>query len=674
MNEHNETTRNDRQDREQRQMPPLADRNASAPRSTQLPTDATQRIYVDSQARPRAPRQDSPAQRRTPTTGNANRSRPSSASGNRNGGRKPQQKKPALFGGKFNNTTIALFAVAGVLLIGIIVALFFLFAEPADNGLILNNVYVAGVNIGGMTPAEAKAAVEEATKDTYTQLDMTVEVHTTKVPLTPSRTGAKLNVGAAIDAAYSYGRTGSRADRQRARNLSMTTSHVVSITPYLNLDTDYIQEIVDQFGNKYSSTLTNHEYNITGERPNLNVPTSSIDISKAHQTLTVKLGTAEFGLSTDKLYDQIMEAYNTNIFQVVGEISVKTPEPLDLEYIYAELECVAPVDAVMDSASFEVIPEVYGYGFYIDEVRAILDNAEYGSTVEIPICFLRPAITEADLRDGLFQEQLAFYNTPATIDQDLITNLKLACQAIDGMVIKAGEIFSFNEVVGQPTTAKGYKDVMVYMGKNMVATTGGGISRISSALYYCALKADMTILMRSNHIYDTGFIAAGLDANVMYGSMDFSFENNTSRPIRIRAQVTNSGILQVSIWGKSNDSYTVDVVYETIRTYEPETLKNVMELTNPDEYRNGDVLVQPITGYDVCTYRIYRYTDSSMETTKKLVAFSHYDKLDKLVVEIVDNSQEDPENPGSSDELDDPDSSENSSVSSDFENDNIFGD
>ena len=648
MNEHNETTRNDRPNRDQRQMPPLADRSAPARSSPQLPPDATQRIYVDSQARPRAPRQDPPAQRRTPPAGNANRSRPSSASGNRGGGRAPQQK-PSFFSGKFNKTTIALFAVAGALLIGIIVALFFLFAEPADDGLILNNVYVAGVNIGGMTPAEAKAAVEEATKDTYTQLDMTVEVHTTKVPLTPSRTGARLDVGAAIDAAYSYGRTGSRADRQRARNLSMTTSHVVSITPYLNLDTDYIRDIVDQFGSKYSSTLTPHSYEIKGERPNLNVPNSSIDISKAFQTLEVKLGTAEFALSTDKLYDQIMEAYNTNIFQVVGEISVETPEPLDLEAIYAELECVAPVDAVMDSTSYEVIPEVYGYGFYIDQVRAQLENAEYGSTVQIPICFLRPAITEADLRDGLFQHQLAFYNTPATIDQDLITNLKLACQAIDGMVIKTGEIFSFNEVVGQPTAAGGYKDVMAYMGKNMVATTGGGISRISSALYYCALKADMTILTRTNHIYDPGFIAAGLDANVMFGSMDFSFENNTGRPIRIRAQVTNSGILQVSIWGKENDSYTVDIVYEAIRTYEPETLKNVMELNNPGEYRNGDVLVQPITGYDVCTYRIYRYADTSIETVKKLVAFSHYDKLDKLVVEIVNNGQEDPENPGSSD-------------------------
>lgn len=558
---------------------------------------------------------------------------------------------------------ITLFAIAAALLIGIIVALCLMFAAPPDDGLILNNVYVAGVNLGGMTPEQAKVALEDATDDTYSKLDMVVEVHKTKVNLTPNHSGAKLDVDAAVNAAYSYGRTGSRAERQHAKEQSMTTSHVVSIIPYLNLDTDYIQQIVDDFGDKYSTTHSPHAYSVRGSRPNLNVPTSSIDITKAYQTLVVKMGTAEFGLNTATLYDQIIEAYNTNIFHVVGEIAVQTPEALDLEAIYAELNCIDPIDAVLNDVTFEVTPEIYGYGFHIDEARAMLENAEYGSEVNIPIGFLRPAITEADLRDGLFENQLAFYNTPATIDQDLITNLKLACKSIDGFILKSGEIFSFNEIIGQPTTANGYKDVMTYVGKTMVSTTGGGISQISSALYYCALKADMTILMRTNHIYAPSYIAAGLDANVMYGSMDFSFQNTTNRPVRIKTQVTSSGILQVSIWGTANESYTVDIVYEAIRTYEPETLKNTMEAGNPDGYHNGDVLVQPITGYDVCTYRIYRYSDSSIETEKKLVAFSHYDKLDKLVVEIVSGGEDNPDDP---DYSVDPDSSESSSESSDY--------
>ena len=58
--------------------------------------------------------------------------------------------------------------------------------------------------------------------------------------------------------------------------------------------------------------------------------------------------------------------------------------------------------------------------------------------------------------------------------------------------------------------------------------------------------------------------------------------------------------------------------------------------------------MQPITGYDVSTYRIYRYKDPSLETVEKRVAFSHYDKLDKLVVEIPGGDQENPEIPGSS--------------------------
>ena len=42
----------------------------------------------------------------------------------------------------------------------------------------------------------------------------------------------------------------------------------------------------------------------------------------------------EFGLETDRLYDQILEAYNSNIFQVVGDIYVNPPEVLDINALF----------------------------------------------------------------------------------------------------------------------------------------------------------------------------------------------------------------------------------------------------------------------------------------------------------------------------------------------------
>ena len=195
--------------------------------------DATQRIKTDGTV---------PPVRRPPAA--SQNPRPVASQAQRRASSHAQPKKKfdlrRIFSDKV--TLITLCSIAAVLLIAVIITLCVMFAKPADDGLILSNVYVAGVNVGGKTPEEAKLALQEATKDTYTKLDMTIEVHDTTIILSPTKTGAKLDVDAAVEAAYNYGRTGTRAERQKAKNQAATTSYTLPITAYLNLDLKYIQE------------------------------------------------------------------------------------------------------------------------------------------------------------------------------------------------------------------------------------------------------------------------------------------------------------------------------------------------------------------------------------------------------------------------------------------------
>ena len=99
--------------------------------------------------------------------------------------------------------TVSLLLVAAIIL-GIS-----MFRNTAkDDGLILNNVTVAGINIGGMTPEAAAAAIHRATDMTYTVENMVIYLPDTILELSPKDTGAKLDVNAAVEAAYNYGRTG----------------------------------------------------------------------------------------------------------------------------------------------------------------------------------------------------------------------------------------------------------------------------------------------------------------------------------------------------------------------------------------------------------------------------------------------------------------------------------
>lgn len=598
-----------------------------APKAPGMPADATQRVRIDAAGMP-VRRQAQPSASRRPVS-------PVAASAAGRASSAGSRKRRASNRNKI--TIITLSAIAAVLLIAIIAACAIMFSSGEDDGLILKNVYAAGVNLGGKTPEEAKALLQEAAGNTYSKLNMVVEVHDSEVILTPADTGAKLDIDAVVDAAYNYGRTGSRAERQKAKNQSLTSSHVISVIPYLNLDTDYIQDAVDELGNQYSSTLSQPQYRVEGERPDLNMDPAQISPDTVYQKLIITVGTPEYSLHTGKLYDQILEAYNTNLFQVVGEISVRAPEKLDLDAVYQEL-CIEPVDAVLDEFTYEVTAEKYGYGFQLDDTRALLESAEYGKVLEIPMTFLAPALTEEELTDGLFETVLSAHKTPLPAEKEIVINLKLACRAINGqrggLILKAGETFSFNDIIGKPAESDGYKIASVYVGTSVQEVLGGGISQVASTLYYCALKADLEILERSSHSYAPSFIETGLDADVLYGEKDLVFKNTTGRPVRIEADVTDNGNLEIRFWGTANEDYSVGIIYETVQTYKPETLVNTMIPDNPDGYLDGDVLVQPITGYDICTYKTYRYTDPSIKSVKKLIARSHYEKLDKVIVQI----------------------------------------
>ena len=61
-------------------------------------------------------------------------------------------------------------------------------------------------------------------------------------------------------------------------------------------------------------------------------------------------------------------------------------------------------------------------------------------------------------------------------------------------MIEPGATFSFNEVVGDTTAERGYKEAPVLYSSGLGSSDGGGICQVSTALYIAAVKADLEIL------------------------------------------------------------------------------------------------------------------------------------------------------------------------------------
>lgn len=159
----------------------------------------------------------------------------------------------------------------------------------------------------------------------------------------------------------------------------------------------------------------------------------------------------------------------------------------------------------------------------------------------------------AIVEPGYYQETIGSYEAISQSDDDeRAENLRLAAEAINGYVIEPGATFSFNEVVGDTTAERGYKEAPVLYSSGLGSSDGGGICQVSTALYIAAVKADLEIVERHPHSVPSDYAPIGLDATIVYGSRDLRIKNNTDFPITIYAKAVGQTV-SVNLLGKPRD-------------------------------------------------------------------------------------------------------------------------
>lgn len=534
---------------------------------------------------------------------------------------------------------ISLCCAALLVLGGIVAAVSILLTRAADDGLILNNVTVAGVNLGGMTQEQAEQVLRAATKDTYSRQDMVIKLPGATITLTPAQTGAKLDVEAAAKAAYNYGRTGSRAERQKAKQQSMTGPYHIALLPYMELDTAYIRQVIEEYCAGFNSVYSESSYTLQGDRPALGG--DQFDADAACQTLLLDPGSPGQDLDMEALYDRVLDAYSFNTFVVEIDDSIlgDMPVPLDLDAIFAEYH-TDPVDAYFDTETKTVVPETYGYTFDLEYAKELLAAAEPGTVVRVPMEYVEPERIAADF----FADELSSYQTKHTNSENRNTNLRLACASINGMILLPGETFDYNQALGKRTKEAGYKAAGAYANGETVLEIGGGICQVSSTLYYCTLMADLEIVTREAHSYVSTYMPYGMDATVSWNGPDFRFRNNTEYPIRIEAEVAD-GYVKIRLVGTDTKDHYVKMEYEIVGWEAYETVYKEFAPDNEKGYKDGDVVSTPYAGCTVKTYRC-KYDKATDELiSRDFEARSQYKRRDEVIAKIVTTPTEDPDTP-----------------------------
>ena len=513
-----------------------------------------------------------------------------------------------------------------------------------DDGKILNNVTVAGVNIGGMTPEEAAAAIHRATDMTFTVENMVIYLPDTILELSPSDTKARLDVNAAVEAAYNYGRTGTEEENKKAKADSLLSNHTIALLPYLTLDTDFIREQIEAYGEAFNSEFEESSWDLEGEMPELDG--DKFDEKAEPQILVLNPGKPGRHVDVDKIYNDVLDAYSMNKFTVRTEMTDKEqiPEALDLKELF-EMLCTEAEDASMDMDTFEVTTEVYGYTFDLKEAQKLLSETPYGETLEIPMEIIVPEVLSKDLSEKLFRDVLASVETPHTNDSNRNTNLKLACEAINNYILMPGDTFDYNKVLGERTEEKGYKPAGALSAGTSTTEVGGGICQVSSTLYYGCLLSDLEIVTRRSHSLPSSYMPMmGIDATVSWGGPEFRFRNNTNYPIRIEAEVSG-GKVKVKLIGTDEKDYYIKMEVKTVEVLNYATVEEEYTAAEAKAkgYTNGQVKQEGVKGYTVYSYKCKYDKQTNELISREYEATSNYVKKDKIIIVVIPDETEPPE-------------------------------
>ncbi|MCB2305161.1 VanW family protein [Clostridium estertheticum] len=214
---------------------------------------------------------------------------------------------------------------------------------------------------------------------------------------------------------------------------------------------------------------------------------------------------------------------------------------------------------------------------------------------------IKPKISEAALKT--VNTRISRYTTNfGSSSEDRATNIALATGSINGKLLMPGDVFSFNDVVGERTALRGYKAAGVIIGDKLEQGLGGGICQVSSTLYNAMLSTSIVSVERIHHTISSGYIPKGQDATVDYGNLDYKFKNTFEYPIYIEGFLSN-GNIHFNIYSNSTlTKRTYEIVNEVSEPTDPKT----ETIKDPTMYQGQSEIVK--TGYAGFKVKVTRKT------------------------------------------------------------------
>ncbi len=279
---------------------------------------------------------------------------------------------------------------------------------------------------------------------------------------------------------------------------------------------------------------------------------------------------------------------------------------------------------------FDFVEGVPGQGINQEAlVKELADRTaarDYGQ-VDFSLEPLYPAVTVATLKESLVLRSSAFtsYAKGNYGRATRVHNMTKACGLIYGTVLQPGDVLSCNTLLGDRYEKYGWQlaPAVIEGGANTEDQPGGGVCQVSTTMYNAVLRGDYQIVYRQAHSSRLSYVDGGLDATINTRTIDFKWSNNTEAPIYVFTWIdTNEKKIWCEIYGLpfSGDFNEVEL-YSERKPDIPPTADEFIELAS---------LYSPYwmvknaakSGYVYDTYKIYKMNGT--EVRREFIATTTY--------------------------------------------------
>ncbi|MEU9253452.1 VanW family protein [Streptomyces sp. NPDC048270] len=228
-------------------------------------------------------------------------------------------------------------------------------------------------------------------------------------------------------------------------------------------------------------------------------------------------------------------------------------------------------------------------------VLPLLTRSGPARSAELPTVEVQPDLTSAEAQRLGIKEKVSSFTVGFPAAPYRTTNIGRAVELINGSVVMPGEEWSFNRTVGERTPENGFVDGIMINDGQYVKSPGGGVSAVATTMYNAVFFAGLKPVEHGAHSFYIERYPEGREATVAWGTLDLRWINDSGHPLYVQAQSTDTS-LTITLLGTKK--------YDEVRaTKGPRT-----RVTEPGKRTGSGPLCEvqtPLEGFDVTVGRVF---------------------------------------------------------------------